>query len=255
MTRFRFLSVGFCLVLGWMLAGSPVLEAQAVHPGSASTVIVLAAPAASGSMPAAAAPRSSANEEQGSGTEVDTTVYRHSATVRAVARMLHLDTEVVAEIFEYSNFAILAAFLLVVLFKYVPKMLRDRHRRIQQQLTEARLASERAKERLQAVERQFARLDEEIAEIRGQAEQDISNEEARMKALIEAERERILAAAEQEIRAAVAAARRDLKRFAGDLAVDRAERMISLTPEGDQALLRELEGSLRGQSRNGGSHE
>lgn len=255
MTRSRFLSGCFCLVLGWMLAGPPLLEAQAVHPGSVGALVTLVAPAASASMVAAAAPQSSSDEDQGSGTEVDTTVYRHSATVRAVARMLHLDPEIVAEIFEYSNFAILAAFLLIVLFKYVPKMLRDRHRRIQQQLTEARQASEQAKARLQAVERQFARLDEEIAQIRGQAEQDISNEEARMKALIEAERERILAAAEQEIRAAVSAARRDLKRFAGDLAVDRAERMISLTAEGDQALLRELGGSLRGQPRNGDRHE
>ncbi len=250
MKRLSFLSVCLCSAMSFALAPSSMLGAQVL---SARMTAPLAASSSSYSMIAAAA--QPAQGEQNSGSEVDTDIYRHSTAVRAIARILHIDPEAAAEIFEYSNFAILAIFILILIFKYFPKMLRDRRRRIQEHLAEARTATQQAKDRLQAVESQFARLEEEIARIRTQAEQESAAEEARMKALIETERQRIVASADQEIRSSVAAARRDLKRFASDLAVDRAERMISVTEQGDHALLRQLTGSLDEQSGNGGRHE
>ena len=47
------------------------------------------------------------------------------------------------------------------------------------------------------------------------------------------------------------AAQRDLKRFAGELAVDRAAAMIFLNEAGDRVLLRQFEQELSQQPRNG----
>jgi F-type H+-transporting ATPase subunit b len=240
--------------LGVLLAGLLVFGAASLSHASAASLLSSSALAATA--PATVAlPVEQPQNQEGSGGELDTSIYRHSASVRAIGRLLHLDQENAAELFEYLNFAILVVAVLYLFLKYLPKIFRERRERLQQQLIEARNATEQAKERLRAVEAQFARLDQEIAKIRAQAEQDGSAEEARIKALIETERERIIASAEQEISAAAAAARRDLKRFAADLAVDRAERMISLSEEGDQALLRQFAGNLSEESRNGRNHE
>ncbi len=184
--------------------------------------------------------------------EDDHSVYRHSAAVRTIGGWLHLDQEQSARLFEYFNFAILAGGILFFLRKYLPAMMRARRETIQKQLVEARAATEQANQRLAAVEQRFARLDEEIAAIRTQAEQDSVAEEARIKSLIEKERQRIVQSAEQEIRAAAAAARRELKRFAGELAVDRAAQMISLTDANDRFLVHQFAQELVEQPRNGG---
>jgi F-type H+-transporting ATPase subunit b len=134
----------------------------------------------------------------------------------------------------------------------LPGMMRARREAIQKQLVEARAATEQANARLAAVEQRFARLDREIAAIRAHAEQDGAAEESRIKALMEAERQRIIASAEQEIAAAASAARRELKRFAGALAIDRAVKRISLDESGDRALMRQFVQDLGEEARLGG---
>jgi F-type H+-transporting ATPase subunit b len=184
--------------------------------------------------------------------EDDNSVYRHSPSVRALARWLHLGQEQAARVFEYLNFGILAAALLFFLLKKMPGVLRGRRENIQKQLVEARTATEQANARLKAVEERFARLDEDIAAIRKQAEQESASEEARIKASLETERQRIISSAEQEIAAAASAARRELKRFAAGLAVDRAASMISLNAEDDRSLVRHFAEEIRAEARNGG---
>ena len=183
--------------------------------------------------------------------EDDTSVYRHSGAVRAIGRWFHLDPEASARVFEFLNFAILAGAILYFLMKYLPPILRLRKESLQKQLQEARTATEQANRRLAAVEQKFAHLDQEIASIRAHAEQDSVAEEARIKALIEKERRRIVDSAEQEIAVAASAARRELKRFAGELAVDRAARMISLNDAGDRLLVRQFAQELGELPRNG----
>jgi F-type H+-transporting ATPase subunit b len=95
-------------------------------------------------------------------------------------------------------------------------------------------------------------LDEEIAAIRSQAEREGVAEEARMKALIEDERQRIVASAEQEIAAAALTARRELKRFAAELAINRARQMVSVDDASDLALVRQFTQELGEGARNGG---
>jgi F-type H+-transporting ATPase subunit b len=97
-------------------------------------------------------------------------------------------------------------------------------------------------------------LDEEIAAISRQAEKDSLEDEARIKASIEAERQRIVAAAGQEIAAAASSAKRDLRRFAAELAVDRAAKRIALTDDDDRVLVSEFAESLGQPIRDGGKN-
>ncbi len=114
---------------------------------------------------------------------------------------------------------------------------------------DARTATEQAIERLAAIEQRLGRLDEEIAAISKQAEKDSVEDEARIKASIEAERKRIVDAVSKDIAAAGSAAQRDLKRFAAGLAVDRAAQRMALTEDDDRALMQEFAQSLGQQAR------
>jgi F-type H+-transporting ATPase subunit b len=163
---------------------------------------------------------------------------------------LHLDKETAARLFEYLNFAILAGAILFALLKYLPKTFRANRENIQHQLVDARTATEQAHERLAAIEQRLSRLDEEIAAISKQAEKDSVEDEARIKASIEAERRRIVDAVKQGYCRSGSAAQRDLKRFAAGLAVDRAAQRIVLTEDDDRALVQEFAQSLGHQTQN-----
>jgi F-type H+-transporting ATPase subunit b len=181
-------------------------------------------------------------------------VYRHSGSVKFIARLLHVDKETAARLFEYFNFAIVAGAILFALLKYLPKTFRANREDIQHRLADARTATEQSHQRLAAIEQRLARLDEEIAAISKQAEKDSAEDEARIKASIEAERQRITEAVSKDIAAAAGAAQRELKRFTAGLAVDRAAKKLALTDEDDRALVREFSHSLGQQARNGGKH-
>jgi F-type H+-transporting ATPase subunit b len=224
-------------VILFCLASALGLPARALQAVTAD-----AGPAAKTTQPAA--------EEQETGEDV----YRHSASIKLLARWLHLDKEAAARLFEYLNFAILAGAILFALLKYLPKTFRAQREDIQRRLVEARTATEQAKERLAAIEQRLSRLDEEVAAIRTQAEKDSAEDEARIKASIEAERQRIMEAVSRDIAAASSAAQRDLKRFVAGLAVDRAAQRIALTEDDDRALLQEFTKDLGRQVRNGGKN-
>jgi F-type H+-transporting ATPase subunit b len=229
----------FCLVVLFCLASALGLPARALQ----------AAPADSN--PAAKTTQSTADAtEQETGEDV----YRHSASVKLLGRWLHLDKEAAARLFEYLNFAILAGAVLFALLKYLPKTFRAQREDIQHRLVEARTATEQANERLAAIEQRLSRLDEEIAAISKQAEKDTFDDEARIKASIEAERQRITEAVGRDIAAASSAAQRDLKRFVAGLAVDRAAQRIALTEDDDRTLVQEFSKSLGMQVRNGGKN-
>jgi F-type H+-transporting ATPase subunit b len=232
-----FSRLSFCLVVLFCLASALGLPARALQ----------AAPADSG--PAAKTAQPAADEQ-----ETGEDVYRHSASVKLLGRWLHLDKEAAARLFEYLNFAILAGAVLFALLKYLPKTFRAQREDIQHRLVEARTATEQANERLAAIEQRLSRLDEEIAAISKQAEKDTFEDEARIKASIEAERQRITEAVSRDIAAASSAAQRDLKRFVAGLAVDRAAQRIALTEDDDRALVQEFSKSLGMQVRNGGKN-
>ncbi|MGC2403529.1 MAG: ATP synthase F0 subunit B [Acidobacteriaceae bacterium] len=178
-------------------------------------------------------------------------VFRHSASVKFLARKLHVDTEIAARIFEYLNFGVLAAAVVFALSKYLPKTFRAQREDIQHRLVDARTATEQASERLTAIEQKLAHLDEEIAAISKQAEKDSLEDEARIKALIESERQRIVESVTRDVAAASGAAQRELKKFAAGLAVDRAAQRLALTEADDRTLVREFSESLAEHAQNG----
>ena len=119
----------------------------------------------------------------------------------------------------------------------------------------AREATADAQARLSAVEAKLAGLGEEIEKFRAQVEQESLEDEKRIKAALGEESARIVAAAEQEIDVAAAQARRGLRNFAADLAIEQAAKQLALTPETDRALIAEFVAGVAGDGRGQGREE
>jgi F-type H+-transporting ATPase subunit b len=180
----------------------------------------------------------------------DENVYRHTPMVRSLARLFHLDVETTARLFEFFNFAIIALAIVIPLARFMPKVIRRRSQTLRHDLESARKLTEDANTRLGAVEAKLAKLDEEIAGIRAQVEEESKNDEARIKATIGEESGRIVAAAEQEIAMAAAQAKRGLRHFAADLAIEQAAKQLVLTAESDRALIAEFVGDVAKRGQN-----
>lgn len=176
--------------------------------------------------------------------------YLHTPLVASIGRALHLSVEATANLFLFINFAIIALAVGIPVAKVLPKVMRKRTTTLGQNLEAARKTTADANARLGAVEAQLSRLDEEVAKIRAQVEEESLKDEARIKATIEEERARIVTSVEQEISVAAAQAKRGLRHFAADLAIDRAVRQLVLTPETDRALIAEF---VSETTQNGGA--
>jgi F-type H+-transporting ATPase subunit b len=179
------------------------------------------------------------SQAQAADTE-DNDVYRHSANVQSLARMMHLQVETAARLFEIFNVLILVLGIGVPLARVMPNLLRERSEKIRRDLETARRTTEDAITRLSVVEAKFASLDQEIAKFRAEVEQQIALDEQRSKAALEEEIARIAASAEQEIGIAVAQAKRSLRYSAAELAIDLAVKKLVLTPETDRTLIAEF---------------
>lgn len=178
--------------------------------------------------------------------------YRHSETVQKLGHVFGLNAEQAATAFTLINFLILAIAVGYGLLKLLPKTFRARTSRIQKQLVDARTATEEASARLNSVEARLAKLDDQIAAMRSQAEADAEKEERRIRASVEDEKAHILAAADSEIHAATAAARREIQQFAAGLAIEQAARKLVVTAETDRLLVENFARQLTGD--NGGQN-
>ena len=210
-------------------------------------ICMLSLPVARAQQPAssAASGASQAEKMDAPETKSETEQFRHAVPVQKIAHLTHMSTETTAKIFEDLNSAILIGAILWFLLRMVPKILRKRSETLQKQLLDARLATTQANERLSAVEERLSKLGIEIEAIREQTERESASDERHIHEALEAERQRIVASAEQEIEAAGAAARRDLKKFAAELAVERALGRIHLSSEDDHALIRTFAEGLK----------
>jgi F-type H+-transporting ATPase subunit b len=195
-------------------------------------------------VPEAAKPEAAKSEEEANN------VYRHTALVTATAKALHLPVETTARGLEFINFAIIALAIGIPLVKFLPKFIRKRSQTLTHSIESARKVTEDANSRLSAIEAKLSGLDEEIAAIRTQVEQESVGDEARIKATLEEESARIVASAEQEISVAAAQARRGLRHFAADLAIEQAAKQMVLTPEVDKALIAEFSADLAKEGKN-----
>jgi F-type H+-transporting ATPase subunit b len=178
--------------------------------------------------------------------------YRHAPIVQSLARLMHVNVETAARIFEIFNVSVVVLGIVIPLIRIMPKLLRKRSEKIRSDIEEARKTTADANSRLNAVEAKLASLDQEIAKFRAEVEQQIAQDEQRSKAALEEESARIVASAEQEIGVAAAQARRSLRHFAADLAIDQAVKKLVLTPETDRALIAEFVSETGRDAKNGG---
>lgn len=228
-SRFAFVLSRCCLFVAVAVALA-LMPVRVVAQASAAP----APSAASASPSAGSAPAdnsSGGNEEE---------QFLHSSIVKSVARLLHLQLDTTVDILLGINFAIIFFAIAIPLGRMMPKIVRKRSQTLRHDIQTARESTADAQARLSAVEARLAGLDEEMRKFRVQVEQESLEDEKRIKASIGEESSRIVAAAEQEIEVAASAARRELKHFAADLAIDHAARQMSLTAETDRALIAEF---------------
>jgi F-type H+-transporting ATPase subunit b len=172
--------------------------------------------------------------------EDETAEFKHSATVRWLARVTGLTPFTAYWVFVVLNFVILAALLVAIMKSKVPAAFRARTESIQEGIAEARKASEEAQRRLSEIESRLAKLDTEIAAMAAAAETEAQKEEARIQVAAEEDKRKIVEAAEQEIVAATRLARTELRAYVSELAVALAEKRIQVNAATDQELVRAL---------------
>jgi F-type H+-transporting ATPase subunit b len=153
------------------------------------------------------------------------------------------------EIFKWINFLILAGFFVWLCVKKAPGFFRSRADVISSAITKATGAKNEADNLLREAEARLARLEQEIAELRAQAQREAAAEAERIRALAKTDAEKIGTAAKAEIEAAERAARVELKEIAAKLAVDGAESLLAkqLTPKAQEALITDFVKNLQGR--------
>jgi F-type H+-transporting ATPase subunit b len=180
----------------------------------------------------------------------ETDQYRMSAPVVKLGALLGMKPETAANVFTIFNIVILFAGVGYGLMKMLPKAFRDRSTAIQKHLVDARTATEEATARLNSVEDRLAKLDDQIAAMRTQAEADAARDEQRILASVEDEKNKILAAAEADIQSATTMARREIQKYAAELAIEQASRKLVVTPETDRLLVESFAHKLGEGSKN-----
>lgn len=180
----------------------------------------------------------------------ETDQYRMSPTVVKLGAMLHMSPETAANVFTIFNIAILLLAVGYGLVKTLPKAFRKRSTAIQKHLVDARTATEEATTRLNSVEERLSRLDDQILAMRHQSEADSLREEQRIKASVEDEKIKIIASAEAEIQSATTLARREIQKYAAELAIEQAARKLVVTPETDRLLVANFAHRLGEGSKN-----
>lgn len=179
-----------------------------------------------------------AEESREAAGEDETAEFKHSATVRWLARITGLTPFAAYWVFVVLNFAIIAALLVLIMKSKLPAAFRARTESIQEGIAEARKASEEAQRRLSDIEGRLAKLDSEIAAMAAAAEAEAQKEEARIQVAVEEDKRKIVEAAEQEIVAATRLARTELRAYVSELAVTLAEKRIQVNASTDQELVR-----------------
>jgi F-type H+-transporting ATPase subunit b len=127
---------------------------------------------------------------------------------------------------KWANFAILAVGLGYLVNKNLPPFFRSRTAEIQQGITEAQQIKRDAEARAAQVEARMQKLGEEIDQFRAQSREEMRQEGERIQQETVKQLRHLEQLAQQEIKAASKAARRELKSYAAQLALDLAEQRV-----------------------------
>ena len=171
--------------------------------------------------------------------------FKESPSVKMIAGWTGMSPRATYWVLYIIDFAIIAGLIVWFSKSKLPAAFRGRTQSIQKSMQEAQKASAEANARLSAIEDRLERLDAEIAHMRAAADRDATAEDERIRAAAEEEKRKIIATAEQEITAAANLARRELKAYTADLAVNIAARNIRLDPAEDKALVRDFAAQLK----------
>jgi F-type H+-transporting ATPase subunit b len=233
--------VAFAGAIALALTITPRTFAAQAAPNSETAVQASAVPAND------AKPGKSEEEQQSDAFRLE------GPLVKWTSKTLDMPVTTVARGFEVINFLIIVLGIGIPLFRFLPKFLRNRAEKVRSDIESARKVTEDANSRLSAVEVKLSKLDEEIQKFRADVEAESLRDEARIKQSLAEESTRIVEAAEQEIGLAAAQARRGLRNFAADLAIDQAAKQLVLTADTDRALIAEFLGDVvrSGTARGG----
>ena len=127
---------------------------------------------------------------------------------------------------KFVNLAIFVIGLGFVVYKPITQGLQARLTSIQEDLQRANREREAAEAKMKELEDRLSRLDQEIEEIKAQAERDAKAEHERIVQVAKEDAERLRAMARLEIEGAFKAARTQLKAFTAAQAVELAEQLI-----------------------------
>ena len=130
------------------------------------------------------------------------------------------------QLWKTFNFVILAVGLGWATRKYAGAYFRGRTRDIQQDIVEARKLKEEAEAKAAEMERRMANLDTDVKQLQETAKSELAAEEVRLKVATEQSIARMKTNAEQEIASATKHAQKELKAFAGELALDLARQKL-----------------------------
>jgi len=127
---------------------------------------------------------------------------------------------------KWANFAILVAGLGYLVAKTLPPLFKSRTEEIQKGIAEAQVIKKDAEQRAAAVEAKTRSLGADIERFRADAKLEMQQEAERIRQDTQAQIVRLEQKAEEEIEAAGKSARRELKAYAAQLAMDLAEQRV-----------------------------
>jgi F-type H+-transporting ATPase subunit b len=156
-------------------------------------------------------------------------------------------TEDNTNLWKWVNFGILAIGLGYLIGKHAPGMFRARTAEIQKGIAEAQQVKLDAEKRAADVDAKMARLGADIDAFRVQAKSEMEREGVRLRQETTAQIEKIHQQAALEIESAGKTARRELREYAAELALDLASQRIRqrMTPATDAALVADFVADLK----------
>lgn len=129
-------------------------------------------------------------------------------------------------ILKLVNMVLFFGFLAWLVVGPIKNILRERRERIRQQLAEARERDARADRMAEEIRERLRKLEDEVAMILRRAEQEGERQKQQLMAAANDDAEKILRSARSEVEARVKLARKELTEYAGELAAQRAHRLL-----------------------------
>jgi len=156
-------------------------------------------------------------------------------------------------LWQVINFIVFVAIMIYILRNKIGigKVFDDRAVAIRKELDKAKIEKEEAERKLAEVEARMSKLDEEVAQMRAEADLEAEREATRIREAATLEAEKIKLMTAREIEGAMKEARAELRAFVADNSVAMAEAIIrrELKPEDNSKILNKYVEELRGVAK------